>query len=390
MSQTIQTNLVKIGVCGLGKIGLPLACVLSRKFKVCGVDINEERVQKIKDQKDFFEPQVNEYLRKYGRNLDVSTDYSFLADCNIVIIITQSPSLPSGKLDSKYVQTALKHLHVVNPNCLVAVSSTLNIGDLGKLRKIHERLVYNPEFIKQGSIIHNFLNPKFVLIGAYRQADGQQVANIWREFHNKPIYMVKPVEAEIIKLSLNVSFALGITFANMMGEMAEEFGADSNQVLDVIYNDRRDYKAGLGFGGPCFPRDVECFKEICRENDLRSGYALGDMLSSSNRYTLEKWTTSLLNTGAEKIGILGVSFKPNVPYVYDSQPLQIAQHLLANNKEVYIYDPLAEQNAKQSLHGKVYFCNSVSECVRKTQVVFIGTPNFSQVETEKKVVNPWK
>lgn len=377
-----------LGVVGCGKLGLPLAVLLSSKFKVRGVDVSSEKVQQILNRESFFEPHVNEYLEKHGDNFTVSLSYQTLRDCDIVFILTQTPSLSSGKFDLQYVESALRQLHDVNPQCLAVVSSTINIGDIDKLKNVHERIVYNPEFIKQCSIIHDFENPKFVLIGAYAKEDSDQVANIWKMFHDKPICIVKPVEAEIIKLSLNVSFTLGITFANMIGELCRESNADATKVLNVIYNDRRNYKPGLGFMGPCFPRDVKCFQETCSQTSYL-GHEFAIFLNRLNNYMVQKYLNEIKSTNKKKIGILGVSYKPNVPYIHESQPLKIAQQLLKDGLEVYIYDPLAEENAKQVLPS-AHFCSSASQCMEQADVLFVGTANYSNLKTTKPVVNPWK
>lgn len=380
---------MKIGIIGLGKLGLPLALVFSKYFKVYGVDINENIIQRILNHEKFFEPKVNEYLERYGKNLVVSNNYEILRNCNVVFIITQTPSLPSGNFDLQYVKSALKQLHETNSNCLAVISSNINIGDIDKLSKIHSRIAYNPEFIRQGSIIQDFENPKFVLIGAYSKEDGELIANIWKQIHNKPVYTVKPIEAEIIKLSLNVSFTLGIVFANIIGEICEKFNADSNKVLDIIYQDRRNYKAGLGFMGPCFPRDVNCLKAISIENNIKSAYKLTNLLNELNEYIVVKYLQEIKSFGKKKVGILGVAYKPNVPYIYESQSLKIAQQLQSEGYDVYIYDPLAQENAKQVLNN-AHFCSSINECLEKAEIIFIGTANYSNIKSEKPIINPWK
>lgn len=380
---------IEVGIIGLGRLGVCLATVLAKHFKVYGVDISERRIQQILNRKKFFEPSLKEYLEKYDHNLTVSLSYQSLAECRVVFIITQTPSLSSGKFDLQYVESALRELYKVNPECLAVVSSTINIGDMDKLRNIHKRIAYNPEFIKQGSIIHDFLNPKFVLIGAYTQKDGTTIANIWRKFHNKPIYTLKPVEAEITKLSLNVSFTLGITFANMIGELCKKCDADSNKVLDVVYQDRRKYTVGLGFSGPCFGRDVNCFKTTCIEKTIGSGHRFANLLNILNNYTVEKYLRKIKSFYPKrKISILGVSYKPHVPYIYDSQPLEIAQKLSEEGYEIHIYDPLAEENAKQVL-PQASFHPTIKECIEKGEVIFIGTSDHLNVETDKPVINPW-
>jgi len=381
---------LNIGIIGLGKLGLPLAVLFSKNFQVFGVDVSKKRIKQILNQERFDEPQVNEYLEKYVKNLTVSTNYNVVKNCDTVFVITQTPSLKSGKFDLQYVESALKELHKVNPNCLAVISSTINIGDMNKLKTTHKRVCYNPEFIKQGSIIRDFENPKFVLIGAYTKEDGEQLTNIWRKIHDKPTYIVQPVEAEIIKLSLNVTFTFGITFANVIGELCEKFHADSSKVLDIIYQDRRNYKAGLGYMGPCFPRDVNCFKATCKKERVESGYRFAKLLSNLNDYVVDRYLQKIKSFAKKRVGILGVAYKPNVPYVYESQPLKIAQRLIEEDYEVYIYDPLAEENAKQELNNKAHFCSTIDECVDKAEIIFIGTANYSNIQTVKPRVNPWE
>jgi len=380
---------MKIGVIGLGKIGLPLALVFSQRFQVCGVDFDKERIKSIVEHRRFLEPQVNEYLDRYKNNQEFSTSYKILRDCDVIFVITQTPSLPNGKFDLKYVKSAVENLHKVNPNCLAVVSSTINIGDIDKLQKIHRRIAYNPEFIKQGSIIRDFNNPKFVVIGAYSKQDGEIIAEIWRKIHEKPIYIVKPTEAEIIKIGLNFSFTLAISFANAMGEICERFNADSNVVLDIMYKDRRNYKPGLGYAGPCFPRDVKCFKQICNEHSLELGRILSSTVSVMNDIVVQK-QLKIKRYNKKRVGILGVAYKPNVPYTYESQPIKIAQKLLDQNFKIYIYDALAEETAKEVLHGEVYFCPTLKECIENSDIIFIGTPNHRNLITDKPVINPWK
>jgi len=380
-----------IGVIGLGKLGICLAVLLSKCFKVFGVDASEERIREIENRDRFYEPQVNEYLEKYGRNLAVSTDYDILQKCDVVFIITQTPSLENGKFSVEYVESALRALHNVNRSCLVVVSSTVNIGDTNRFRPIHKRIAYNPEFIKQGSIVNDFENPRFVVIGAYTKEDGEEAASIWRQINGKPVFIVDPTEGEIIKLALNVSYTLGITFANMIGDLCEKFRAEPGRVLDVVYQDRRNYKPGLGYGGPCFPRDVGVLMATALEMSIASAEKFATMLQELNSGVVKKYVSEIRGFSKKRIGILGVAYKQNVPYVFESQPLIIAQKLLDDGYEVYIHDPLAEENAKQVLHGgKIRFCSSVEECVRLSEVVFIGTPNFSSVKTDRPVVNPWK
>jgi len=172
-----------LGVVGLGRIGLPLSLVFAKRFEVRAVDLDEHRIQRIKNRQHFAEPEVDLYLGAYGSKLRISSDYNILKDCGIVFVITQTPSLESGMFDLSYVDAAVNAVRKVNPDCLLVVSSTVNVGDMGELRKTFSPICYSPEFIAQGSIIRDFENPKFILIGAYTEEDGERVAEVWRRIH---------------------------------------------------------------------------------------------------------------------------------------------------------------------------------------------------------------
>jgi nucleotide sugar dehydrogenase len=389
----------KIGILGLGKLGVCLTALFTKYYKVYGVDVLAERVKQIADNVETFEPRVNEYLSKYKENLTVSTDFDILKDCEIVFLITQTPSLSSGKFDIAYVKSALKKLHRVNPSCLAVISSTINIGDVDKLKGLHSRVAYNPEFVKQGSIMKDFENPKFILIGSYTKEDGELIAEIWRQYLvDEPIYIVSPLEAEITKLCLNVSYTLGISFANVVGEFCEKVGADVNKVLDVIYQDHRNYRKGLGFSGPCFPRDVNSFLSASLEKHVMSGVNLSKLLNLFNkeivRVQLSKirgHAKQIRSKGSTRVGILGVAYKSGVSYIYESQPIQIAKELLKKGYQVFVYDKMAMETAKTEI-SEAYFCNSIEECVEKSDIVFIGLPDkdFTELKTDKVIINPWR
>lgn len=386
---------MRLGVIGLGKLGLPLAVILCKHFKVYGVDISKERIDEIKSKKRSLEPKVNEYLEKYGQKLEVSTEYSVLKDVPLVFIVVQTPSLRNGKFDLRFVKSAVKGVHEVNPDALTVISSTIDIGDMDRLHKIHKRVCYNPEFIAQGSIIRDFENPRFTLIGAYNKEEGERVANVWRRIHNKPVFIVKPIEAEVAKLSLNVSFTLGITYANIIGELCEKLGADPDTIMQIIHQDVRKYWAGLGFGGPCFPRDTICFGTICSTLEVESGSEVSKLLNRLNEAPVERYARKILEEKPKNVAFIGVAYKQGVGLINESQAIKILKRVLALDPEmnIFVYDILAEEKAKRELPAAVSFCESFEEATNNVDVVFIGVPDSSlskEMFKGKKVIDPWR
>ena len=384
---------MNIGVVGLGKVGLPLALVFAKQFDVYGVDINKERLSDIKNRRTFSEPNVNSYLEKFGAKLNVSNDYSILQKCGIVFVITHTPSLPSGLFNLQFVEDAVRELHKINKDCLIVVSSTINVGDLAKLKQTHLKITYNPCMIKQGNIIKDFENPKYIMIGSYTEQDFEAVKEVWQSVTSGSVqfYSFLPEELEVAKLCLNVWLSTQITIANVIGELCEKVKVSPQKPLEVMWRDVRNYSSGLGFSGVCLPRDLNCFRHVCIEHSVGSGHRLANLLNDLNSYTVHKYVQKITSYGFKKVGILGVAYKARVSYIDESQPVKIAEKLLADGCEVYVYDPLAEENARKELMGKVCFCSSENECIEKSDIIFVGTSNFKGVEAKGKIVlNPWR
>jgi UDPglucose 6-dehydrogenase len=380
---------LKVGLCGIGKLGLPLSLVYAKAGNdVVAVDIDPERIANINKQTPFLEPLVNDYLTKYGHRITYTTKREALKDCEIITIIVNTPSLPDGSFDISVIEEIVKAIRKFDVNVLINIASNVNPQTCDNLHKEFGRIAICPEFIAQGTIIRDFETPKFTVVGAYNEIDAEICTRLWRGIHNKPIYVVKPVEAEIIKLGLNVSYCLGITWANIIGELSEIFNADSNKILDIMHGDWRNYKKGLGFGGPCFPRDVGCFEATCRSVSAYGGSNLASALKSLNTQTMYSYVIKILNSKKNNIGFLGIAYKPKVAYIDASQALEIAVTLEVQGCTIYVYDPLAEKEAKKVLKHAV-FCKTIEECVAKSDAVFIGTPNYKNCQVTKPVVNPW-
>jgi nucleotide sugar dehydrogenase len=291
--------------------------------------------------------------------------------------------------DVSRIEKIIGDIRSMDKDILISISSNINIGTCDNLHEKYERIAYCPEFIAQGNIIRGFENPKFTVIGAYNNKDARILQSLWSTIHEKPIHVVKPTEAEIIKLGLNVSYCMGITWSNIIGELCRIFNADSNKILDIMYNDWRNYKKGLGYMGPCFPRDTKCFSGICKEKSVESGFQFTRILDYLNDYTKCTYLNKIKEYNKAKIGFLGISYKPNVPYVEASQPLEIASILEKSGNQIFIYDPIAESEAKRVLKSAI-FCKTIEECVQLSDILFVGTANYKDVAFAKPMINPWK
>ena len=380
---------MRIGICGVGRLGLPLSLVYAKYgHDVVGIDIDAKRIADIRNNVHFPEPFVNEYLEKYKQRLSYYTDLDYVKGSDVITIIVATPSIANGLFDVARITKVVKEIRALDKNVLVTLSSNVNVGTCDKLHEKYHRIAYCPEFVAQGNIMRGFEDPKFTVIGAYNKEDATLLHELWKGIHNKPIYVVKPAEAEIIKLGLNVSYCMGISWANLVGELCGKFSADSDKILDIMHNDWRNYKKGLGYMGPCFPRDTKCFGAICKKNSVESGLRFTKTLDFLNNCTKLRYLNEILQCGKSKIGFLGISYKPNIPYTDFSQPLEIATALEQRGYQIFVYDPLAENEAKRVLKSAV-FCKTLEDCVKLSDVLFIGTVNYKDKVFDKPSINPW-
>jgi nucleotide sugar dehydrogenase len=211
------------------------------------------------------------------------------------------------------------------------------------------------------------------MIGAYTQSDFEMIKEVWRSVISGSVqfYSFLPEELEVAKLCLNVWLSIQITVANVIGELCKKVKVSPQKILEVMWKDMRNYSPGLGFSGVCLPRDVNCFKYTCVEHLVGNGHRLANFLNDLNNYTVLEYVRKIESYSFKKVGILGVAYKAGVSYTDESQSIKIAKKLLADGYEVYVYDPLAKENAKKELTGKVFFCSCENECIEKSNVILL-------------------
>ena len=412
----------KISIIGLGKLGAPmLAAYASRGHKVIGVDISEKVVKSVNESKPHIqETDYANFIKKYEKNISATSDIKYaILNSDITFIIAQTPSNPDGSFSNIHVLSALekigKALGGKNKYHLVIVSSTImptsSIQEFipclekssGKKCGKNFGFCYNPEFIALGSVIRDLLNPDFVLIGAFNKKSGDLLEKFYRTtIPNVKIERMNPTNAEITKIALNSYITMKISFANMLTQLCERVpGGNVDSVTKALGHDTRVgskyFKGGLGFGGPCFPRDNKAF-----------GYAVGKtgvsaVLPQANDKFNDQHAFFLaekVKKSAGTVGILGISFKPETDVIEKSAGMLLAELLTKAGKKVMLYDPMALQNAQRVFGNKVRYAKSADECMRHSQTVVITTPwkEFSNIPLKtlkiflkkKQLVDCWR
>ncbi|MFN3975427.1 MAG: UDP-glucose dehydrogenase family protein, partial [Dehalococcoidia bacterium] len=390
-----------ISVIGLGKLGAPIAAAFaSRGFTTIGVDVNPRVVEAINaGSPPVVEPGLAEALAASSGRLRATMDTrEAVLATDITLIIVPTPSEADGRFSLRYVLQACREvgqaLREKRPYHLVVVISTVlpgstQFGILPVLERVSEKrcgkdfgLCYSPEFLALGSVLRDFLNPDFVLIGESDPQAGGTLEGVYRQvlMNHPPIARMNFVNAELAKIAVNTFVTMKISFANMLAALCERLpGGDVDTVTRAIGLDTRIgpryLKGALGYGGPCFPRDIRALAFLARSLGVHATLAEAtDAINRTVAQRVAQRVEALLPPGGT-VAVLGLAYKPDTPVAEESQGLQIALHLAQKGTQVVVYDPLAMGEARRVLGEQVAYASSAEEAVRHAQVVLIANPD---------------
>lgn len=399
-----------VSVVGLGKLGLCVAaCLAHSGYNVIGVDIDQKKISSINEGiAPTYEPRLAEMLKNCRDHLTSTYDYNYaIKNSEITFIIVNTPSNPDGSYSTKQLISAVNEIgHSIKGKDnfhVVAVVSTVLPGTINnEVKQILEKnsekrcgmdfgLCYNPEFIALGSVIHDFLNPDFVLIGESDTKSGELLSRVYKKIcENDPkIVRMGNTNAELTKIALNSYITMKISFANTLAEICERLpSGDVDVVTSTLGLDKRIgnkyIKGGLGFGGPCFPRDNKAFSYLAKQVNCKARLAeASDQVNENQVKRIEQIVESKLN-GKGKIAILGLAYKPNTNVVEASQAIDIAKALVRDGYSISVYDPLGTDNAKVLLGNEVKYASSIMECITDVDLCIVATPleEFKKINDE--------
>lgn len=373
----------RIAVIGLGKLGCPLAGVLSSKgHKVVGVDLNEGTVELVNRKlAPVQETGLQDLL--HAHPFYATTDYSeAVQKTDTAFIIVPTPSNDDGSFSNRYVLEAIESLAVAlrgrRRYYNVVVCSTVMPGSCGlEIRQALERtseryigdtlgLCYSPEFIALGSVIEDIQHPDMVLIGQAELQCGGKLARIMRTLSDAPIKRMTLTNAEIAKIALNTYVTMKISFANVLAEICETIpAADAHVVADAIGADRRVGRAyltpGTAYGGPCFPRDTRAFKSFAAAHGGLS--VLAEATQHVNEHQLDRVMRMIRSCETDNaVAVLGTTYKPGTEITEESFGFLLANRLREDKYRVVVHDP--SRNDKPS--SVAFLLNSVSVAVIAT------------------------
>jgi UDPglucose 6-dehydrogenase len=384
----------RVGIFGAGYVGLVTgACFAELGHTVTIRDVVAEKVDALaRGDVPIYEPGLDELLERNGERLRFTTTAAEAVDgAEFVFICVDTPPTYAGDADLSRVWTVVDELPRVGAHAVAVMKSTVPVGTGEKVRAaldargLHEiGYVSNPEFTAEGTAVRDFLHPDRIVIGAFDQEHGDAVERLHAGI-DAPVVRADVASAEMVKLASNAFLSTRISFINEIANVCELVGADVEQVANGIGLDHRlgpyFLRAGIGFGGSCFPKDITALKQLAGN----SGYhfqllsAVIEVNELQKRRVVGKLQKHLGRLRGRRIALLGLAFKPNTDDMREAPSIVLASRLLAEGAEVRGWDPVAD--AGELLQGATLF-ESPIEAVAGADAAVIVTewPQLSEVD----------
>jgi UDPglucose 6-dehydrogenase len=375
-----------IGVIGTGYVGLVTAAGFAELgSEVWCIDIDAAKVERLRrGEVPIYEPGLAELLQRNSSRMHFSTDIAdALEHARLLFVAVGTPPTYSGDADLSAVRAVVQAIPASDQHALV-MKSTVPCGTGASLMRVFKEqgkeglgYVSCPEFLKEGSAVEDFLNPDRVVVGDEGGWAGDAVVELYSPLE-APLVRTDIASAEMVKLASNAFLATKISFINEIANVCEGTGADVVEVARGMGLDDRIgakfLQAGIGFGGSCFPKDVDALKQLAGN----SGYhfqlltAVIDVNELQKRRVIGKLQRHLGPLAGKRIGLLGLAFKPNTDDMREASSLVLSARLLADGARIAAYDPVAEEQARLLVSG-IDFAASPLDAVKDADAIVLVT-----------------
>lgn len=384
---------MKIAVAGTGYVGLVTGVALAEVGNnVTCIDINEKKVELMKKGvSPIYEPGLEELMIKNYRTkkLEFTTDFeSVYKEADIVFVAVGTPEREDGSANLDYVFKVCDEIAKnITKNCLVVIKSTVPIGTNDKVEEflkenlkneVEISVASNPEFLAQGTAVDDTLNASRIVIGVERKEDEILLKEIYKNF-NQPIVVTNRKSAEMIKYASNDFLALKISFINEIANVCEIVGANIEDVTKGMSYDSRIgskfLKAGLGYGGSCFPKDTKALHWLANDN----GYEIKTIkaaieVNENQKYKLYRKAKELYgDLKGKKIAVLGLTFKPGTDDLREAPSIPNVRRLIDDGAIIKVYDPVGIGNFKKIYGEDIEYSNGINDALNDAEIAFIFT-----------------
>jgi UDPglucose 6-dehydrogenase len=391
---------LNISVIGTGYVGLITGvCFADMGMNVVCADKNEDTIRKLKNNEiPIYEPGLETLIQRNSLldrlHFTLSTADA-VRDSSAVFLTVGTPSLKDGTADLKYILQAMDEItDSIESYKLIIIKSTVPVGSCKRIkehlenalkkanRKVDFDIVSNPEFLREGSAVNDFLYPDRIVIGT----ENEKSAALMKDLYDLPIYKNTPFifttleTAEMIKYASNAFLAAKISYINEISNICELSGADVSVVAKAMGLDKRIgnqfLRPGPGFGGSCFPKDTKALIKTAKDLGYRPELINGIM--KSNRLQRKRSVQKIINAVGEAknrtFTILGLAFKPGTTDIRESSSIYIIKELLRNGGNIRAYDPKAMENMKELFpETKVTYCSSETEACEGSDCIVLAT-----------------
>lgn len=393
-----------ITVVGSGYVGLITAVCFARiGHRVTCVDTDAEKIAKLRRGiVPIYEPGVRELLKAglASRRLFFTTHHedAFAAHHpEFVFLCVGTPPKRDGSADLAYLENAAKDIaHNLRQPVAVIIKSTVPVGTARKIQKLMRRhsstacaIVSNPEFLREGKALYDFMNPDKILVGCDSPSISKKVERLYAVF-GKPIFQTSLETSELAKYAQNAFLATEISFINTLAELAERCNADIRTIIAALKLDGRIspkayFAPGPGYGGSCLPKDVKALIHFGKAAGVRSPALLEAVERVNNarpRELVKKAEFLLGGLAGKRIALLGLAFKPGTDDVRFSPALAIAKVFLEKGAKLSVFDPLAAKEARKILGSRVTWARDAYAAVRSSQLLVLATewPQFGRLK----------
>ncbi|MFY4775144.1 UDP-glucose dehydrogenase family protein [Metabacillus sp. RGM 3146] len=384
---------MQIAVVGTGYVGLVTGVCLSEiGHHVTCVDIDEKKVERMKQGiSPIFEPGLDELMKANidrGRLQFTTNHKEAFADAKVAYIAVGTPQRPDGQADLRFVEQVAKDIaNNIENDVIVVTKSTVPVGTnehvksivLENLKKdVKVDVVSNPEFLREGSAVKDTFEGDRIVIGAENEAAAAVLEEVNKPF-GIPIFKTDIRSAEMIKYASNAFLATKISFINEIANLCEKLEANVEDVSAGMGMDDRIgdkfLKAGIGYGGSCFPKDTNALVQIASyvQHDFNLLKSVIQVNGEQQRMLVDKAKARFGDLKGMKVALLGLAFKPNTDDMREAASIVLAEELVNEGAEVVAYDPTAVENAKRLLPEQTVYVESPEEAIDNADFAFIVT-----------------
>ena len=408
----MRMSISNISVVGLGFVGLTLAVINAKKgFTTIGIDVNNKKLEQLKNGKpDFFEPKLDEYLKKSIKQnkIKFTKNFNDILKTDITFVTVGTPSLKQGNIDLTYIKKAVNEISKVikNKKHLIVIKSTVIPTTTLKIifpifsKNKNTTVVVNPEFLRESNAINDLLKPHLIVIGENKSKDGKELVKYYKKFYGKlpEIICTDFTSAEMIKYANNSFLATKISFINSLANICQKLPKTDIQIIaNAIGKDPRIgplfLNAGPGFGGSCLPKDISALLNFSKKID--DSHKILKAVLEINQKQPRKIIDIVEDMGILKnkktISILGVAFKKNTSDIREAISIKLVEILLRKKINIKIHDPMAKENFKKRFGKKVVYCETVNKCLDNSDccVILTGWDEYKKLKPEifKKYMN---